>query len=454
MNWTKCIRTVLTLLSACLILASSLAAQQLPKTARESAESMLKSISNDIRKNYYDPQFHGLNWDAIVAATKEKIDSSANFDAALDHIAAAVDALNDSHTFMVPPRTLVNDSHSYVRNWRSLMPRPSVRHSYGFEYEMIGERCFVTDVRSGSDAEKKGLHAGDEILSINGYRPGRETIERARYVFNILRPQLVLRLATLSPGGVKNEVSVDATIHKEPTVSFYEESATAIQAYEKEEHLFRPRVAEFGEPLIIIKLPEFFLRPDEVQALVNKARNHKALILDLRGNPGGAEDTLKNFVGGMMDHDVKIADRVMRNDRKQLIAKPLPNTFGDKLVVLIDSRSMSAAELFSRVMQVEKRGVVVGDQSGGRVMEAKYYGYQLFGSAIHYGASITMANLIMTDGNSLEHIGVTPDQEMVAAPIALEHGWDPVLSHVAETLGVNISPQEAGKLFPHEWPLE
>ena len=447
------LQSIVVAFGLCAFLAPAVA-QQLPKTARESAESMLKSITSDIRKNYYDPQLHGLAWDSLVASTKEKIDQSASFDIALAHIAAVVDALNDSHTYMVPPRTLVNDSRSYVRNWRALMPRPSVRYSYGFEYEIIGERCFVSQVRPGSDAEKKRLHAGDEILSINGYRPERETIERAKYVFNVLRPQLVLKLTTLSRAGVQSEINVDATIHKEPTVSFYEESTTAIQEYEKEEHLFRPRIAEFGENLIIIKLPEFFLRPDEVQELINKARNHKALILDLRGNPGGAEETLKNFVGGMMDHEVKIADRVMRSDRKPLIAKPLPNTFGGKLVVLIDSRSMSAAELFSRVMQLEKRGVVVGDQSGGRVMEAKYYGYQLFGSAIHYGASITVANLIMADGKSLEHVGVTPDEEMVAAPIALEHGWDPVLSHVAETLGVDISPQEAGKLFPHEWPPE
>lgn len=430
------------------------AQEQMSRTDRESAKSMLRAVATDIKKNYYDPQFHGLDWDAIVSEAGRRVDKSQTFDVAMLHIAAIIDALNDSHTVFSPPRTFLNADIGHVRDWRSLVGIPNVRHDYGWEKEMVGARCFVSRVRPGSDAEKKGLHAGDEVLSINGYHPDRATIQRAEYVFNILRPQDHLNLEIISPTGVKSELVVAAKVQQVPLVSQYERSERAIQAYEDIEHISKPRTAEFGDELLIIKLPRFFLSPETAQGLIDKARKHKSLILDLRDNPGGTEDTLAELIGGVFDRQVKIGDKVMRSDRKPFTVKPLHNNFGGKIIVLIDSRSRSASEIFSRVVQIEKRGTVMGDRSAGSVMEAKFYPYQLSGTAVYYGVSITIADLVMTDGKSLEHVGVMPDEFIVPTASDIANGLDPVLAHAAETLGVTLSPEQAGKLFPYEWPKE
>jgi C-terminal processing protease CtpA/Prc len=69
---------------------------------------------------------------------------------------------------------------------------------------------------------------------------------------------------------------------------------------------------------------------------------------------------------------VKIADLVGRKQNKPQIAKASHNPFTGKLLVLVDSRSSSAAEVFARVMQIERRGLVLGDRSSGVVVESKH----------------------------------------------------------------------------------
>ncbi len=97
----------------------------------------------------------------------------------------------------------------------------------------------------------------------------------------------------------------------------------------------------------------------------------------------------------------------------------------------------------------------MGDHSSGSVMESREYSEQTgTETAIFYGASITESNLIMSDGKSLEHVGVTPDEVLLPSAQDLADGRDPVLAHAAESLGVKITAEEAGKVFPYEWAPE
>jgi C-terminal processing protease CtpA/Prc len=128
--------------------------------------------------------------------------------------------------------------------------------------------------------------------------------------------------------------------------------------------------------------------------------------------------------------------------------------FTGKLIVLIDSASYSASEVFARVIQLEKRGIVIGDVSLGKVMESKTTLHNIGSSSMstNYGSLVTMANLLMADGKSLEGTGVTPDFVVLPGAQDLATGDDTVLAYAARQAGVEITPQAAGKLFPFEWP--
>jgi C-terminal processing protease CtpA/Prc len=415
--------------------------QQLSAFDRSRAQTMLEVISGEVRKHYYDPTFHGLDWNAKVAEAKQKIDKATSFNMAMAHIAAALDTLNDSHTFFLPPQ------HAF-------------RHDYGLQYQMVGDRCFVTQVRPKTDADTKGVKAGDQILTINGYDVKRDDLWKMQYAFSVLRPQTTLRLGLQDPDGAQRQVEVTAKIQEgkkvlDLTGANGGDIWDLMRQGETQEHLLRARYMEYGDPLLVLKVPEFSFSASEVEDMIGRARKHQNLIVDLRGNPGGSVDTLKYLVGGMFDKEVKIGDRAGRKESKPEVAKPAHSPFLGKLVVLVDARSASAAELFARVVQLEKRGLVVGDHSSGSVMEARHYEEQMGSdTVIFYGASITEWDLIMTDRKSLEHTGVTPDEIVLPAAQDIASGRDPVLAHAAETLGVKLSAEEAGKVFRYEWAPE
>jgi len=212
------------------------------------------------------------------------------------------------------------------------------------------------------------------------------------------------------------------------------------------------QLVQFGD-VGILKFPEFRYGVNRLFELGGKIRKDKALIIDLRGNPGGSVDTLRYFIGMFFDRDVKVFDKVERKKTSPEVAKREHAIyFPGKLIVLVDSESASASEIFARVMQLEKRGSVIGDRSSGSVMEAT--GFYFASSGVDYGAEVTIANLIMTDGKSLEHHGVNPDEVSLPQPDDLRSGRDPVLAHAAQELGVTLTPEAAGKLFPYEWPKE
>lgn len=407
---------------------------------RERGRMMLNTIKDDLKKNYYDPGFHGVDVEARFKEADEKIKKASNLAQVFGSIAQFLIELNDSHTFFLPPG----------RHFTT---------EYGWNMQMIGDKCYVVAVKPGSDAEAKGLKEGDEIYSLDGYGPVRENIWKINYFYHALRPAPGMRLVVIKPDGREQQLDVMAKVTEGKRVIDLtgggggSDIFDLIRKQENEARLHRHRYHEIGDDLFVWKMPAFDLEEPKIDEIVGKVRKRKTLILDLRGNSGGYEKTLLRLIGNLFDRDIKIGELKQRKGSKPITAKTRGESFfPGKLVVLIDSQSGSAAELFARVVQLEKRGTVIGDRSAGAVMRSRTHGHELgVDTVIFFAASITDADITMNDGKSLERLGVVPDELMLPAPSDLAAKRDPILAYAASLAGVTITPEKAGSMFPLEW---
>lgn len=411
--------------------------QQPPSSLdRERGRMMLSAVKEDLKKNYYDPSFHGMDLDVRFKAADEKIKQAQSLGQIFGIIGQVLTELEDSHTFFVPPGR-------------------SSKTEYGWQMQMIGDKCYVTAVKPGSDAAAKGLTEGDEVELIDGRRPAHTNLWKLKYLYHALRPQPGMHVVIVKPDGKRQELDVLAKVQTGKRLMDLtgNDVFTLIRESENATRLHRNRYVELGEDLFIWKMPQFDLLSTAVDDFVDKFRKKKALIIDLRGNGGGYEETLLRLIGSLFDHDVTIGDLKRRKETKPLVAKTRgEHPFAGKLIVLIDSESGSAAELFARVVQLEKRGTVIGDVSAGAVMRAKEYPHEMgVDIVVFYGVSITDADIIMTDSKSLEHTGVAPDEIKLPTAADLAAKRDPVLAYAASLLGITITPDKAGSFFPIEW---
>ena len=396
---------------------------------REQAEIIVDQVADDVAKHYYDPKLHGVDWSAKLRETKKKIENATSGNLAFANIAAMIDSLDDSQTFFIPPLR-------------------SFSFDYGWRIQAIGERCFVTHVRPQTDAATK-VHPGDEVLAVSDYKPARTNIYRIGYVLNVLRPQSKLEATVRSVSGEIRRIEMAPKIFPgqliRPTVGDMRMIA------ELEHKRDRPRVVSLDGDVAVARIPTFRLEESDVGKLVDDVRKHKSVIVDMRGASGGTDESVRLLTSAFFDHEVKIADAVTRRGVKPVLAKPSRRNFSGKMILLVDSWSRSEAEIFARVVQLEKRGLILGDRTLGMVMEAEVYDHASGGTI--FGVSVSSADLIMSDGTSLEHVGVIPDEIVLPTVDDIANNRDPVLAHAAEIAGANLSSKDAAQLFPYQWEV-
>jgi C-terminal processing protease CtpA/Prc len=382
---------------------------------------MLADVRSDLTDRYYDKSFRGIDLARLFDAASDKLAAATTSWEAIDVIVSALYEFNDSHTSFTPP---------YRAN----------RVDYGWRMAAVGEKVLVLSVKPDSDAAARGLAPGDEVVALNRFRPARNNLWQITNYYHVVRPQAQQHLVIRKPDGsertldVKSKTEVRQVVQRGDAIDDADEMAWSDRdlSGSVEPGIFVWRMTYFG---------------DEDAAFIDKARGAKAMILDLRGNLGGLQDALVALVGRTFDREIHVATSIGRKGERKVVAKPKAKPFLGSLIVLVDSRSCSAAEGYARVVQIEKRGTVIGDRTGGKVMASMTYPHVFgIGPRTWYGVSVTVSDLRMSDGGALEGVGVTPDEVLLPTPSDLASGRDPVLARAIAMLGGTMTPEQAGKL--------
>jgi C-terminal processing protease CtpA/Prc len=414
-------------------LATPGAGQEMTGFDRERAHLMLRAVERDLQQHYYDTTFHGLDLRTLFDSTDARIDAAHSNDEAFLAIAVTLAALRDSHTHFFPPRR-----NAVVQ--------------YGWNLGIVGDSCYIFKVRPESDAAAQRVKPGDLVLGVDQFALNRADRWDLEYFYYALAPRASVRLTLQSPRDTVRSVVVQSKVTPHPTIMDLTRGDDIWQLIREEQNWARANRSvlwALGSEVLVWKLPNFLADDREIDRWVKRAQGFKALVLDLRGNPGGLESTLLRLAGNLVGADT-FGVRRTRDKTESLRTRPGPR-FTGTVVAVVDAQSASAAEMLAYLLQLRKRGSVVGDRTAGAVMESRGHEHTVGVDVVaFYYTSVTAADLIFADGTRLEGRGVIPDEIVLPSGADLASGRDPALARAITLAGYAITPEAVGRLLPIE----
>ena len=272
---------------------------------------------------------------------------------------------------------------------------------YGIVVTDDGESVFIKKVLRGSNAEKAGIKAGDKIVSVMGIDVTKLTWSA---VSVLLKSPHIFVSQRLENGKFDNynpeidftverdgeQITVKMTrgvmINDELTLNYFEEEQVAYIGISS--FLNETLATDFYDLLLQVKKD-----------------GYKKLIIDLRDNGGGSLD----LVIAMVEHFVDSGETMCYfNNRK--LEKPEPvisNTSKmvfDKISVLINENTASAAELMANILKNSAGAELVGKTSYGKAIGQSVYNL-MSGDYI----TITTYEILDIYGKSYNGIGLVPE---------------------------------------------
>jgi len=233
-------------------------------------------------------------------------------------------------------------------------------------------------------AYRVGIKAGDIILKIND----KSTLDMSLSEdVNLMRgkPGTKINLVIVR-NGKKMPFTVTRAMIKVKSVKEY-----TLKNHSDIEYI---RISSFDKNVV-----------SSLKMIMNKMRNKKGIIIDLRNNPGG----LLNQALGTLDlfiDDGKLLSEKGRDKREnQTWYAHSAGTYKHiPIVILVNGGSASASEIVSGGMQDRKRSVIIGQKTFGKGSVQAIIPINK-----DEAVRLTIAKYYLPSGRTIQAVGVTPD---------------------------------------------
>lgn len=301
-------------------------------------------------------------------ADKTKIE-----DAAAD---AMVNAMGDRWSYYIPaaelPSFLENSENAYV--------------GIGVTVQATDDNSglMVIAVQPGGPAEEAGVQVGDVIIQVDGESAQDRTVTEISAMIKGEEGTVVSITVLRSGEGITMTV---ARKRMETTVA----SSKLLN-----EHVGLVTIQNFDERCA-----------DETIAAIKALLNQGAdmLLFDVRNNPGGYVDELTKVLDYLLPEGNLI--RTIGTDGSDETVTSDADCVKVPMAVLVNENTYSAAELFA--VDLSEYGVarIFGQKTSG-----KGFFQQVFQFSDGSAAGISVGRYYTSQGNNLEGIGLTPDEEI------------------------------------------
>ena len=141
---------------------------------------------------------------------------------------------------------------------------------------------------------------------------------------------------------------------------------------------------------------------------LEKNKNIKAYILDLRNNPGGLLSQAIRIADFFLDNGEIVSTKSRKaSENRKWFAKKGDLTNGKTLIVLINYGSASASEIVAGALKDHKRAILLGENSYGKGSVQSIIPLKNNGAI-----RLTIAKYYLPSGKSISEVGVRPDIEI------------------------------------------
>ena len=369
------------------------------ETTRAERLAVFDDVWETIRERYYDPELHGVDWDALRAELRplatEASDESELY-AVLRRLTAS---LRDAHTRVYTPEE------------RSRWEHP-LFITVGLSLREIAGQIIIARVEHGSEAQRAGVRAGDCVQRVDGKAAsvllagrlsegaGASTERAARlqalsHLFEGERGSLVELVLTSREGRAPKTIRLHRhLIVREPALRIQQVDGCAVIYFNS-----------FTQEIVT----------ELTRTLRGKLGRARGIILDLRENGGGEAEAMTDLASAFLPTGTALG--LFTNRRGEIVSAPQTRrtmllaadaitSFQGRVVVLTGTRTASASEIFVAALKEQKRAQIIGEQTCGCVLGIRARHPLPDGGAL----DLSETDYHTASGLRLEGAGVLPDQ--------------------------------------------